>query len=598
MRLFQKQIPGALALAASLLVSGCFESGRTSGPDPVDPGDQVTLNIRMGVGSVSALGKSSIITLNKLVVVISSNANDTIRDTITASTSPALNPVSTTGQNISKSYTLKALRTWKILAISRDTRDSVIHRDSATVPALYAGYTASVNLNLASRYSMYEARFLSLPDSIESSTPAMPKQKLNINRLVLKVDGVIVRDSTATPGPYFAPSTIHTLAYDYVSIGTSAASVSSGTSQDLYAVQFPTVDTGYIVGDNITLKSVNGGATWSSQATGGTSKTLRALSFLNGRKGVIAGGSDSLVIRRTTDGGTTWTRTLGTLSANTLRAIHLVNDTGWAIRSHVSSLTGAYQYYRTLDGGASWTPTVTQEQAYSLRGVNGTTAWAVGPAGKIRKTGGDGMFSSVQTSGTTRTLRSVYPVNANLVYVVGDTGLVLRTTDGGANWVSKTSGTTRNLNSVWFLDAATGFAVGDSGKVISTSDSGNTWANVTSPTTANLNAINFFGGKGYVVGAGGAFFIITGPRYIEMMVFGPMGTWNVANPLYSGSKYINGVAGANDTIPLVLQWVGPSTGTGSLSATLGMVGKVTLNGTVPTITLPKAQAPRRNLLNL
>jgi photosystem II stability/assembly factor-like uncharacterized protein len=180
----------------------------------------------------------------------------------------------------------------------------------------------------------------------------------------------------------------------------------------------------------------------------------------------------------------------------------------------------------------------------------------------------------------------VFPVNANLVIVVGDSGTILRTVDGGSNWTTKTSGTLRNLNSVWFLDAATGFAVGDSGKVLSTSDSGNTWTSETSPTTANLNSVTFFGGKGYVVGAGGTLFTISGAHLVEMRAYGPMGTWNVANPLYSGSKYINTLSGASPTVSLALQWVGPSTGTGGLTATVGKVGKITVNGVLPGTTLP------------
>ncbi len=576
---------GATVLMAALAMAGCFASGNPTSSRPIPQGDEVGLKIRMGVGSVTALGKSSVITLDKLVLVISSSANDTIRDTITSSTTPALNPVSTTGQTVSKNYTLKALRSWKIVVTSRDVLDSVIHVDSVVVPALYAGDTAQVNLNLSSRYSMYEAKFLSLPDSIQSATPSQPKQALCINRLVLKIDGASVRDSSST-GPCFASATTHTLAYDYVSLGAKTI-VASGSSQTLYGIHFPTADTGYIVGDDVTLRSVDGGATWSPQATGGTAKTLRAVHFLNGTTGVIAGGGDSVVIRRTTNAGSGWTRPVGSSSANTIRALHIVNDTGWASRSHLTSPTGSYQYYITVDGGASWTATVNQNQAYSIRGVNGTTAWAVGPAGMIRKnTTAAGHFSTVQTSGTTRTLRSVFPVNANLVYVVGDTGTVLRTTDGGANWAAKTSGTTLNLNSVYFLDAATGFAVGDNGIVLSTSDSGNTWTSESSPASVNLNAITFVGGKGYVVGANGTLFTVNGPRQVEMLAYGPMNSWNVALPLYSGSKYINALPGTDATLPLTLSWTGPTTGTGKIDAELGKVGKITINGTLPGTTMP------------
>jgi hypothetical protein len=215
-----RNIAGFLVAALMLVgLTGCFVSESPSGPETNGSEKDVALKIRMGVGSVTALGKSSVITLNKLVVVITSSTNDTIRDTITSVTSPALNPVSTTGQTITKNYTLKALRSWKIIATSRDSQDSVVHRDSSTIPAMYAGDTAVVNLNLTSRFSMYEAKFLTLPDSIRSSGDTTVKQILLIDRLVLKIDGVIVKDSVVTPA-YFAHSTTHTLAYDYVRTGS------------------------------------------------------------------------------------------------------------------------------------------------------------------------------------------------------------------------------------------------------------------------------------------------------------------------------------------------------------------------------------------
>lgn len=210
----------AMSLLVALTMTGCFVSGNpaASGPSS-ETGDEVGLRIRMGVGSVTALGKSSVITLDKLMIVMSSSAGDTIRDTITSTTTPALNPVSTTGQTLSKNYSLKALRSWKIVATSRDALDSIIHLDSVTIPALYAGDTAQVNLNLSARFSMYEAKFLSLPDSIQSSVASQPKQALCIKKLVLSIDSVVVRDSVA-PGSCFASGATYVLAYDYVRTGS------------------------------------------------------------------------------------------------------------------------------------------------------------------------------------------------------------------------------------------------------------------------------------------------------------------------------------------------------------------------------------------
>src|SRR5690606_30197720 len=119
MRFFPKRIPSGIPalLAAVFLLTGCFVSERPSAPR-AEGEDTFALDIKVGIGGVNALRKSSTITLDKLIIVLTSSSNDTIRDTITSSTTPNLDPVSTTGQNIPKSYTLKALRSWKIVATS------------------------------------------------------------------------------------------------------------------------------------------------------------------------------------------------------------------------------------------------------------------------------------------------------------------------------------------------------------------------------------------------------------------------------------------------------------------------------------------------
>lgn len=213
--LFKRKSVSLAGLFAAVILSGCFVT-----ESPVverDGGEEVAVRVRMGIGSVSALQKTALIQMDKLVIEYTSNAGDVVRDTITGSTSPALDSVSTTGQTVVVNRSLKALRSWKIVVASHDRLDSVIHKDSASIPAMYVGDTAVVNLNLSSRFTMYEAKFLNLPDSIQAATPGQPKQVLCVNRLVLKIDGVVARDSVASP--CFTKLETHTLAYDYVKVG-------------------------------------------------------------------------------------------------------------------------------------------------------------------------------------------------------------------------------------------------------------------------------------------------------------------------------------------------------------------------------------------
>src|SRR6185295_14140280 len=81
-------------------------------------------------------------------------------------------------------------------------------------------------------------------------------------------------------------------------------------------------------------------------------------------------------------------------------------------------------------------------------------------------------------------------------------------------------------------------------------------------------------------------YVTVGSHVIQLLAYGPMYAWNVSNPLFSGSTTINVATGVDNTTPLTLAWVGPTTGTGSLSAAIGKVGKVTVTGTLPGTIIP------------
>jgi len=81
-------------------------------------------------------------------------------------------------------------------------------------------------------------------------------------------------------------------------------------------------------------------------------------------------------------------------------------------------------------------------------------------------------------------------------------------------------------------------------------------------------------------------YVKTGSHVIRLTAYGPLYSWDVANPLFSGTTTINVGAGVDSTVPLTLLWVGPTTGTGHINATIGKIGKVTVNGLLPGTNLP------------
>lgn len=232
MNSWKNMAPKILAtITAGLLFAGCGQnpvevgdaSDRTGDQDGVVKSDFV-------LGKVGVLSKTATINLRKVYFTLTSSAADTVRDsaTITGSEQVVVNKV----------WTLKPLRTWTISARSVDAKDSVIHKGTTAAFMVKPADTVSVNLNLSSRFTMYEARFQSLPDSISSSTAGTGKDKLNLNRLVLKVDGVEREDSLRTSG-YFEGRQSVTIFYDYITPGSHTVILeASGKLNDFEGVLY------------------------------------------------------------------------------------------------------------------------------------------------------------------------------------------------------------------------------------------------------------------------------------------------------------------------------------------------------------------------
>jgi hypothetical protein len=200
---------GIIAAGVGSLM-GCFPSQT----DPSGNAGSTTIGMRVAVPKMATVtAKTSVISLNKLLITLTSNAGDTIRDTITSSTFPALNTSVGTNQTVAKYYTLKSLRTWKLVAQTRDLKDSVIHKDSATTGVLLMGDTTIISLSMSSKYVMYQANFINIPDSLQSISSGQ-KVAVHIYELRMDIDSITRADTTHV---YFTGS--QNLYYDYVHLG-------------------------------------------------------------------------------------------------------------------------------------------------------------------------------------------------------------------------------------------------------------------------------------------------------------------------------------------------------------------------------------------
>ena len=300
------------------------------------------------------------------------------------------------------------------------------------------------------------------------------------------------------------------------SIYSQWITLTSGTSQNLSAVQFLDAQTGYSAGAGGTvIKTTNGGNNWTTLNTG-SSVELRGVHFFNPSTGLVCGYSGTIL--RTTDGGGNWaTVTSGTTD-------HLFDISFYDNNNGVcSGNTGTILY--TTNGGANWQtgqPTGYLVTFYSAFMVNASTGYCAGVntifsplVAKSTDNGASWVYSSFLLNSNEGTLRGInffdtqngiavsnlwngqggisrtanggvnwttqiFPLglygvdfpSPSIGYTVGLNGTILKSTDSGSNWTPQMSGTTVFLASVNFVDSVTGYACGDAGTILKTTNGG------------------------------------------------------------------------------------------------------------------------------
>jgi photosystem II stability/assembly factor-like uncharacterized protein len=270
----------------------------------------------------------------------------------------------------------------------------------------------------------------------------------------------------------------------------------------IFSIYFTSPNVGYAVGDNLLIKTNDGGANWLN-ITPPTNYWMTKIVFTDANTGYISARDANIgLILKTTDAGANWTATQVGSTPFTYHGIQFINST----YGYISDVHGTI--YRTNNSGNTWTYVggswgLSSDNAHFF--VDSMTAYVVGANayGNIRKTINKGSTWINQTTGTAATMNDVYFINANAGWVVGDSGTILKTIDGGSNWIKQTSGTMNNLKSVHFTDASYGVAVGANGTIIKTSNGGTTWNTQVSNTTNLLNSIFLVDNNiGYTVGDG------------------------------------------------------------------------------------------------
>jgi photosystem II stability/assembly factor-like uncharacterized protein len=189
-------------------------------------------------------------------------------------------------------------------------------------------------------------------------------------------------------------------------------SQSSGTTSPLKKIYFPSLNTGYAVGEyNVILKTTDSGQNWLT-LNSGIYAFFYGVYFTDDLTGFIVGYNGR--IRKTTDGGLNWIdQSYNT--ASDLYSVQFINrDTGFVV--------GDFIILKTTDSGLSWNADTAYYSLYfkNVQFVNNTTGYITALYGEIMKTtncGENWFIVSNMYNGLN--INSLYFLNADTGYVGG-----------------------------------------------------------------------------------------------------------------------------------------------------------------------------------
>ncbi|MBS1493838.1 MAG: T9SS type A sorting domain-containing protein [Bacteroidetes bacterium] len=282
--------------------------------------------------------------------------------------------------------------------------------------------------------------------------------------------------------------------------GASWNYVQVTASNILYDIYFVDANTGYVVGGGgLAYKTTNGGTSWGSALTTGSTNTFQCVYFQNANTGFIAGSGGS--VYRTTNGGTNFTQctTIPNISGQTQYDIAFLD----ANNAIMSGSQGAL--FKTTDEGLNWTTVGNNQQLNAITFVDASTGYVAGNSSSFQKTtDGGNTWQVYQSFSGAITSNAVEFIDASTGYIAGNTGNLIKTTNGGVNWTALTPGVATNILSLKFLDANTGYYGTTAGGVRITTNGGANWTALTTGAATNITSLSFpSANTGYLCSTGG-----------------------------------------------------------------------------------------------
>lgn len=302
-----------------------------------------------------------------------------------------------------------------------------------------------------------------------------------------------------------------------IASGLNSGTPSSGTTSDLYDVDFPAVQagpnyTGYASGAaGVITKTADTAANWTMQA-GGNAVNLRDSSFIDANTGWLVGDYGTVIY--TDDRGETWETRETDIPANAhLQGVHFLDaSNGFSVgcqgtpsggdpvadEPREACISGSAVAYKTTNGGASWTPMTGLGGINNLKSVHMTDSsngWAVGSNGvAVRTSNGTSWAADATGISIDHDLTAVDSIVAGTnAWAVGwdsvaKAGRIYKYAAGA--WTPITPASAPSfLTGVDMIDADTGYVTGSSGKMYKTTaggDDAGEWTPLTSGTSRLL----------------------------------------------------------------------------------------------------------------
>lgn len=237
----------------------------------------------------------------------------------------------------------------------------------------------------------------------------------------------------------------------------------------------------------VLANSAHGQAIWQEIQTP-TAKDLNVIQFVSNEVGFVAGDS---VLMKTVDGGATWTEMiLDSIPHNINQTLYFL-DMHWFDENHGMLMAGPWGgFYETMDGGLNWEPVGTANSGFCQSGslfffdeANGFAGGAGCFSGHIIDRFENGTWHTTVTPNdwNTGNLVTTIEFKNNLLGFAGtQRGNLLRTDDGGLNWdtIPNLAGDSVITDFIFYLDGtirATHQNNAEYGVMIS-DDDGLTWS--------------------------------------------------------------------------------------------------------------------------